>query len=231
MCFEPLRPQYSHITERIIYFDYPYNQFDQVNSVSIQFSSNGLHPWWLTCVYGPQGDDNKIRNLRTCCQGPWLVIRDFNLITSSEDKNNGNINKATKGRFRHLINDLEFRDLPLKGRKFTWSNQQDIPTLVKLDRALCSSEWEQLFPNCLLQSTATDGSDHCPLLLGLNDVQPTKTRFHFESFWTKQEGFQEAVEAAWSSVLRSNCPFDTLVKKLRAIVWGLQSWSQKQITH
>ena len=207
--------------------DYPYNQFDQVNSVSIQFSSNGLHPWWLTCVYGPQGDDNKIlflqeiRNLRTSCLGPWLVIGDFNLITSSEDKNNGNINRAMMGRFRRLINDLELRDLPLQRRKYTWSNQQDKPTLVKLDRALCSSECEQLFPNCLLQSTATDGSDHCPLLLGLNDVQPTKARFHFESFWTKQVGFLEIVEADWSSVPHSNCPFDTLAKKFRATVRGL----------
>ena len=70
-----------------------------------------------------------------------------------------------------------------------------------------------------------------PLLLGLNDVQPTMARFHFESFWTKQEGFQDAVEAAWSSVPRSNCPFDTLAKKFRATVRGLQSWSQKQIGH
>jgi hypothetical protein len=125
-------------------------------------------------VYGPQGDYNKIlflqeiRNLRACCQGPWLVVGDFSLITSIEDKNNGNINRAMMGRFRRLMNDLEFRDLPLQGRKSTWSNQQDTPTLVKLDRALCSSEWEQLFPNCLLQCTATEGLDHCPLQLGLN---------------------------------------------------------------
>jgi len=49
------------------------------------------------------------------------------------------------GRFRRLISDLELRDLPLLGRKYTWSNQQDVPTLVKLDRILCSSDWEQIF--------------------------------------------------------------------------------------
>lgn len=80
-----------------------------------------MQPWWLTCVYGPQGDYNKIlflqeiRNLRACCQGPWLVVGDFNLITSIEDKNNGNINRAMMGRFRRLMNGLEFRDLPLQG--------------------------------------------------------------------------------------------------------------------
>jgi hypothetical protein len=47
-------------------------------------------------------------------------------MTSTEDKNNGNINRAILGRFHGLINDLELRDLPLHGRKFTW-NQQDAP--------------------------------------------------------------------------------------------------------
>lgn len=65
----------------------------------------------------------------------------------------------------------------------------------------------------------------------MNDIQPNKARFHFEAFWTKQEGFQEAVESAWSSVPSSACPFDTLAKKFRATVRGLQSWSQKKIGH
>ena len=97
-------------------------------SVSVEFSPRGLQPWWLTCVYGPQGDDNKLlflqelRSIRANCQGPWLLLGDFNLITSVEDKNNRNINRAMMGRFRRLINDLELRDLPLHGRKFTWSN-------------------------------------------------------------------------------------------------------------
>jgi hypothetical protein len=39
------------------------------------------------------------------------MIEDFIFITSNEDKNNGNINRAMMGRFCRLINDLEFRDL------------------------------------------------------------------------------------------------------------------------
>ena len=147
-------------------------------SLSIQFSPGSLQPWWLTCVYGPQGDSNKLlfmqelRDVRSVCQGPWTVLGDFNLTTSAADRNNENYNRAMMGRFRRCINDLELSEVPLQGRKFTWSNQQDNPTLVKLDRVFCSSEWEQIFPNCLLQSSATEGSDHCPLLLGLHDVQP-----------------------------------------------------------
>jgi len=134
------------------------------------------------------------------------------------------------GRFRRLISDLELRDLPLLGRKYTWSNQQDVPTLVKLDRIICSSDWEQIFPNCLLQSCASEGSDHCPLL-GLNDVHPGKARFHFESFWTSLDGFQDDVAEAWASEPASHFPFDTLARKFRATVRKLQSWSQKKVGH
>lgn len=82
------------------------------------------------------------------------------------------------------------------GRKFTWTNRQVSPTLVKLDREFYSVNWADLYPNCLLQSGATEDSDHCPLLLGLNVIKSGKIRFHFESFWPQLEGFQDAVESA-----------------------------------
>jgi hypothetical protein len=113
------------------------------------------------------------------------------------------------GRFRELINDLSLVEIPLHGCKFTWSNRQDCPTLVKLDRVLCSTDWLELFPNCLLQSVYTDNSDHCPIIFGLQDSKTGKRRFHFEVFWPKLEGFQAAVEDAWSAIPVSSCPFET----------------------
>jgi hypothetical protein len=61
-------------------------------------------------------------------------------------------------------------------------------------------DWEQFFPNVLLQSTASHDSGHCPLILGLHDNKSGKRRFHFEAFWPKLEGFYEAVQTAWESV-------------------------------
>jgi hypothetical protein len=85
-----------------------------------------------------------------------LIAGDFNLIYRASDKNNSNINRAMMGRFRKLVEDLSLKEVPLYGRKYTWSNQQDSPVLVKLDRALCSLEWEDIFPNVLLQSAASE---------------------------------------------------------------------------
>jgi exonuclease III len=168
--------------------------------VSVQFCSDVGHPWWATCVYGPQGNEDKIqfiqelRDFRAQCHGPWMLAGDFNLICRAEDKDNSNYNRDMMGRFRRMIDDLVLKEVPLHGRNFTWSNQQASPTLVKLDRVLVTVEWEELYPNVLLQSAASHDSDHCPLLLGLKDNRAGKRRFHFEAFWPKLDGFQDAVK-------------------------------------
>ena len=70
------------------------------------------------------------------------------------------------GRFRRLTNDLGLKEIPLHGRKFTWTNNHVL-------------EWEELFSNCLLQFAASDDSDHCPLILGMNDIKPGKKKISF----------------------------------------------------
>jgi exonuclease III len=103
------------------------------HSVSVQFGLEEGSPWWLTCVYGPQGNEAKIqflqelREVRNICCGPWVVVRDFNLILEGEDKNNSNVDRAMMGRYRRWINDLALKEVPLHGRKFTWSNGVLIP--------------------------------------------------------------------------------------------------------
>jgi hypothetical protein len=45
------------------------------------------------------------------------------------------------------------------------------------------------------------------LILGLHDIKRGKKRFHFEAFWTKLEGFQEAIASAWADVPTGLAPF------------------------
>jgi hypothetical protein len=73
-----------------------------------------------------------------------------------------------------LIDDLALKDVPLHARKFTWSNQHASLTLVRLDRVLSIVDWEEIYPNVLLQSAASFDSNHCPLLLGLKDSKVGK---------------------------------------------------------
>jgi len=58
-------------------------------SISVLLSSNNEAPWWLTGVYGPQRDADKIsfleelRDVRAGCPGPWMLAGDFNMIFCS----------------------------------------------------------------------------------------------------------------------------------------------------
>ena len=84
--------------------------------------------WWVTVVYGPQGDQEKLQFLqelkgwKDIVGGKWLVIGDFNLILNAADKSNSNLNRRLMGEFRSVVNDLDLMELSLRGRKFTWSN-------------------------------------------------------------------------------------------------------------
>lgn len=63
----------------------------------------------------------------------WLLMGDFNLITSQEDRNRpgGNVNEMFA--FNEVISQLGLVELPLKGKMFTWTNNQQSPLLEKLD--------------------------------------------------------------------------------------------------
>jgi hypothetical protein len=117
----------------------------------------------------------------------------------------------------------------LNGRRFTWSNQRIVPTLVKLDHVFCTACWEEAFPDCFLYSSASGVSDHCPLILKLNADLKGRRRFHFESFWPKLPGFLEEVAASWDQSVRSSCPLERVSMKLKRLARRLQSWGHKAV--
>ena len=180
-------------------------------SASVLFSEQEGCNWWFTGVYGPQEDDEKVmflqglRNIRALCNGAWLLGGDFNLIYQAADKNNANLDRAMMGRFRRFLDDMDLKEIPLLGRKYTWSNERRSPTLVRLDRAFCCGDWDNIFPDAVLQSTAAGVSDHCPLILGLKVSTSGKRRFHFESLWTKIPCFLDVVKLNWEAPVQSNC--------------------------
>lgn len=156
-------------------------------SVTVEVTMGDMS-WVLTSVYGPQADEDKVlfldklRTVHSSFSGPWMIAGDFNLILDAADKSNDSINRRNIGRFRRFVDDMEVKDVHLHGRSYTWSNEREHPTLVKLDRILVSVDTELAFPNCFLQPLSSDFSDHAPLLFSTNAATQHKKRFHFEKF-------------------------------------------------
>jgi hypothetical protein len=150
--------------------------------------------WRLTGVYGPQGDLEKkmilreLKRIKPVPQDRWLIIGDFNMVYQTQDKNNGRLNRSLKSRFRRTLNYLEVKEIELVGRRFTWSNNQVSPTLTRIDHAFCSSTWEEVYANPILNPVSSSTSDHCPLILMPLFVPSSKPKFKFESFWPQMPG-------------------------------------------
>jgi len=102
--------------------------------------------WTLTGVYGPQEDRDKlsfldeIKGLRQIVQVEWLIVGDFNLIYKAEDKSNDRLNRRLMSDFRQTIDEAQLMEIDLRGRKFTWSNEQDNPTFTRIDRMFGTPE-------------------------------------------------------------------------------------------
>lgn len=157
----------------------------------------------ITC-YGPADDSRKedflqeMISLTPTRHSPWLILGDFNLIYKASDKNNLNLNRRLMGKFRAALDACELMEICLQNRKFTWSNERDNPTLVRLDRAFCNADWEVLFPDFAFHALSTGASDHCLILLSRQHREPTKARFRFENHWLHITGFSEVVATAWA---------------------------------
>lgn len=79
---------------------------------------------------------------------PWLILGDFNLIYKASDKNILNLNHRLMGKFRTALDECELMEICLQNRKFTWSNERENPTLVRLDRAFCRTLVSKLRAPC-----------------------------------------------------------------------------------
>jgi exonuclease III len=122
----------------------------------------------LTTVYGPTDHAEKEAFLaeviaaKPSDDSKWLMIGDFNLIYQAEDKNNNNLDFRLMGLFRRALTSCHLKELKLQNRKFTWSNERQNPTLVRLDRAFCNAAWDLTFENHALFALSSSLSDHCP---------------------------------------------------------------------
>lgn len=92
-------------------------------------------------------------------------------------------------RFSNFIVDNELIDLPLVGRKFTWTNNQAMAAMSRIDRFLFSKEWEVHFSGVSRVATPRFILDRCPIKSCPNVVNWAPKPFRFENYWLLHRAF------------------------------------------
>lgn len=115
----------------------------------------------------------------------WLIVGDFNLLRSLDNRNKpgGNVNDMLFS--NEVIQRLGLIEIPLKGRNFTWSNMQDDALLQKLDWVFMSAKWSLSFLNTLARLTL----DLIPCSVQIALSIPRALVFRFENYWVEFDSF------------------------------------------
>lgn len=158
------------------------NAFHQCNQqIALLISEGSSDPWLISGVYA--STDFRERRvlwyeiLSLLAQSiPSISTGDFNCITSANEKKGGrrDIDSAEISEFRSFISSAGLLDLGFFGPQFTWCNNRQGLARVweRLDRALATPQWTQMFPSATVTYLPWNASDHCPILIS------TDTDFH-----------------------------------------------------
>jgi hypothetical protein len=131
------------------------------------------------------------------------------------------------GSFKSTIDSLLLKEIRLNGRHFTWSNEQDTPTLTRIDRFLYTAEWELLFPACFLHSLHSLMLDHTPCKGSCSiTITPASA---LKIFCTRMDGFQELIQDIWSKPVASTQPLKRLHIKLSRVAKAIKRWRKEKI--
>lgn len=187
--------------------------------------------WILTNIYAPCTDEGKLlflewfQNVDMPADCNWLIVGDFNLMRSQEDRNKlgGNVNEMLL--FNEAISAQGLIELPLQGRAYTWSNKQQSPLLERLDWFFTSSTWTTEFPQSTVMALSRDTSDHVPCLVKVAISVPKPKIFRFENFWMEHGDFLQVVQEAWAQPVQTEDRAKIKMAKFKNLRRELKHWS------
>ncbi|KAJ9681633.1 hypothetical protein PVL29_017839 [Vitis rotundifolia] len=203
-------------------------------SISCRFKNCGDGSKWVfTGVYGPvcsrerEGFWEELGAIKGLWGDPWCVGGDFNMVRFPEERSRGGGLTAPMRRFSEVVEDLELRDIPLKGGPFTWRGGVNNQSHSRLDRFLVTDNWDCLFNGAVQGVLPRPISDHCPLLLEGGGLIRGPIPFRFENMWLEEEGFKDKMKMWWGNLKFTGTSSFILDSKLRALKDILKNWNKE----
>ncbi|XP_061993561.1 uncharacterized protein LOC133711457 [Rosa rugosa] len=170
--------------------------------------------YYATFVYAyPQKDRqavlwNDLARLQPPNNECWVLMGDFNIITSLDEKlGGGQVVTNYMLNFCDFLNNENLFSLRAFGLPYTWTNKHEDDSLIfeRLDRACVNTSLLNDCPDIKLENLPIIGSDHGPICLTLNNIKKKKNKsFKFEAIWLSHKEFKPLVEHIWNQSLNTN---------------------------
>ncbi|XP_073265516.1 uncharacterized protein [Populus alba] len=158
----------------------------------------------VSFVYAPNDGSLKkelweyLANFKTSISKPWCLAGDFNeTLFPSDRKRRSRISSAMIS-FKNCIDCCELIELPLNGKKFTWSRGNAASCI---DRLFVSGDWLQSLPSSTLYGLSKNFSDHRPLHMLIDSMNWGPKPFQLMNCWWLISGFRKMIQDYWNSTL------------------------------
>ncbi|KAG0486107.1 hypothetical protein HPP92_008202 [Vanilla planifolia] len=134
---------------------------------------------------------------------PMMVLGDFNIVLSQEEKKGGKPFTFGLGQqeFHDVMQELSLVDLGFVGNRYTWCNGRKGSARIweRLDRVLINSKGLCSHPSLSVAHLACIGSDHCPLVVSVGNRSTLLVipRYRFENVWLDNPNSAGIVRDVW----------------------------------
>jgi len=128
------------------------------------------------------------------------VCGDFNVVQSREERRTVSDSRGWSDSvpFNQFIENNFLCDLPLCGRTLMWF-KGDGRSMSRIDRFLLSEDWCLKWPNCLQVAQLRGLSNHCALILLVDEENWGPKPSRFLKCWSETSGYADFVSNKWRS--------------------------------
>lgn len=166
----------------------------------------------FTGFYGEPDTNNrheslaKLRRLKSKLTIQWLYAGDFNEIAKADKKLGERLRPVKHMKaFRDVLDECGFKDLGFVGGKYTWCRESrgDNTIWERLDRAVATMDWIELFPATKVLHLECGSSDHKHLIILPKGIQnKCRKPWRFEQMCLEDASCSEVIDLVW----RQNFP-------------------------
>ncbi|GJW03798.1 RNA-directed DNA polymerase, eukaryota [Tanacetum coccineum] len=191
---------------------------------------------FLVCIYGAAKKCNSIEKhpfivrlsgLMNRWQGAWCIFKDLNVVRSSDDRINSQVNVKETNEFNGFITDMRLVEIPMGGRRFTRVSDDGLK-FSKLDRFLLNDEFNNLWGNISVVALDRKLSDHCPIVLKDVELDFGPKPFRVFNIWMEEPDFIQVIEEAWKKDVRSFRPDCIFRDRLKNVKASVRVWSKER---
>lgn len=133
--------------------------------------------------------------------GAWLMLGDFNEITSNLGKKGGRRRADSSFLpFKNMLATCGMIEFPFSCNSFSLAGRRRSGRVqCRLDRAVGNEEWHQLFSHTDVEYLMRWGSNHRPILVQIKSKESRGRKgFKFDKRWLGKEGFVDTVKQGWT---------------------------------